>query len=157
MGTRLFSDQERGIESSRQTNHVAKSLMFRWNLLGSRCPCYCLRCLAAPGFYRFPSTEDLRLEAMKLVDVLFGLCSMRLATLAGDILDAVSKALSDTCPCAKKKFWELERLEFTRFWRGGNVAVFFLLLHFQTRAIVLRCQLDGGFLQGRSTFLALRF
>ena len=122
MGTRLFCDEVRGIDdvlpknkSCREVVDVplespAKSL----SLLLS------LRCLVGSGCYRFPEhTEELRLEGMKLVDGLFGLCSMRLATLAGDTVDAISNALSDTCPCAKKKFCELERLQSTRFWRGG--------------------------------------
>ena len=75
---------------------------------------------------------------------------MRLATFAGDIVDGISKALFDTCPYAKKKFCELERPgAYQILARRSNVTVSFLLLHFQT--------LDGGFLQGRATFLAVRY
>ena len=113
------------------------------------------------GWFRqlpFPEqSEELRLEALQLLDVLFDLCTVRLAPFAGDIVDAISKALSGTCPDAKKECCKQGRLESSRFWRGGaNAAVFLCSRTFRERGIGLRCQLDGGILHGRATFLAVR-
>jgi len=56
----------------------------------------------------FPEqSEELRLESLQLLGVLFDLCTVRLAPFAGDIVDAISKALSDTCPDAKKECCKL--------------------------------------------------
>ena len=53
---------------------------------------------------QFPEqNKELRLEALQLLGVLLDLCSVRLALLAGDIVDAISNALSGSCPDAKKE------------------------------------------------------
>ena len=106
----------------------------------------------------FPEqSEELRLEALQLLGVLFDLCTVRSAPFAGDIVDAISKALSDTCPDAKKECCKQGRLESSRFWRGGaNAAVFLCSRTFRERGVGLRCQLDGGILHGRATFVAVR-
>eukprot|EP00933_Yihiella_yeosuensis_P061402 TRINITY_DN64202_c0_g1_i1.p1 TRINITY_DN64202_c0_g1~~TRINITY_DN64202_c0_g1_i1.p1 ORF type:complete len:954 (+),score=180.88 TRINITY_DN64202_c0_g1_i1:112-2973(+) len=52
----------------------------------------------------FPEqSEELRLEALRLLSHLFDVCKELLNPFASDILDALSKALTDTCPDAKKE------------------------------------------------------
>eukprot|EP00929_Paragymnodinium_shiwhaense_P055371 TRINITY_DN27740_c0_g1_i1.p1 TRINITY_DN27740_c0_g1~~TRINITY_DN27740_c0_g1_i1.p1 ORF type:complete len:968 (-),score=327.35 TRINITY_DN27740_c0_g1_i1:180-3083(-) len=52
----------------------------------------------------FPEqSEELRLEALKLLSHLFDTCKARLDPFAGDIVDALAKALTDTAPEAKKE------------------------------------------------------
>ena len=119
MGTLCTAmEYEELVMSSRQTNDVAKAMLFRWNLLRIRGPCYCLRC---SGCYRFPSRakssgwKPCNSWTSSLASVA---C---VAPFAGDIVDAISKALSGTCPYAKE-FCKQERLESSRFWRGGPMS-----------------------------------
>eukprot|EP00927_Polykrikos_kofoidii_P048306 TRINITY_DN42531_c0_g1_i1.p1 TRINITY_DN42531_c0_g1~~TRINITY_DN42531_c0_g1_i1.p1 ORF type:complete len:980 (-),score=178.02 TRINITY_DN42531_c0_g1_i1:255-2915(-) len=56
----------------------------------------------------FPeSSEELRLEALRLLSHLFDISQQRLSPFASDILDTLSKALTDTCPDAKKECCEI--------------------------------------------------
>lgn len=56
----------------------------------------------------FPEqSEELRLELLKLLGQLFDICKDQLNAFAGDIIDGLSKALSDTCPDAKKECCEI--------------------------------------------------
>ncbi|CAE7501345.1 Dnaaf5 [Symbiodinium sp. CCMP2592] len=58
----------------------------------------------------FPEqSEELRLEALRLLSHLFDLCKERLSPFASDVLDALSKALTDTCPDAKKECCEITK------------------------------------------------
>jgi len=58
----------------------------------------------------FPEqSEELRLEALRLLNHLFDLCKERLSPFASDVLDALSKALTDTCPDAKKECCEITK------------------------------------------------
>lgn len=52
----------------------------------------------------FPEpSEELRLECLRLLSHLFDVCKERLNPFASDVIDALAKALSDTCPDAKKE------------------------------------------------------
>mmetsp|Transcript_21120 Transcript_21120/g.45100 ORF Transcript_21120/g.45100 Transcript_21120/m.45100 type:complete len:933 (+) Transcript_21120:93-2891(+) len=58
----------------------------------------------------FPEqSEELRLEILRLLSHLFSLCKERLAPFAGDIIDGLAKALTDTCPDAKKECCEITK------------------------------------------------
>ncbi|CAK9015368.1 Dynein axonemal assembly factor 5 (HEAT repeat-containing protein 2) [Durusdinium trenchii] len=58
----------------------------------------------------FPEqSEELRLEALRVLSHLFDLCKERLNPFASDILDALSKALTDSCPDAKKECCEITK------------------------------------------------
>lgn len=56
----------------------------------------------------FPEqSEEIRLEVLKLVRHLVDLCKERLNPFAGDVIDALAKALTDTCPDSKKECCEI--------------------------------------------------
>ena len=154
----IAMEYEELVMSSRQTNDVAKSMLFRWNLLRIRCPCYCLRCLAGSGCYRFPSRAKSSgwKPCNSWTSSLASLACVWLHSLVTSWMQ--SRRLSPTlAQNAKKEFCEQERLESSRFWRGGPMSQCFCCsCTFRKRGIGLRCQLDGGFLQGRATFLAVR-
>jgi dynein assembly factor 5 len=58
----------------------------------------------------FPEqSEELRLEALRLLSHLFDVCQERLNPFASDIINALSKALTDTCPDAKKTCCEITK------------------------------------------------
>lgn len=58
----------------------------------------------------FPEqSEELRLEALRLLSHVFDICKERLNPFASDILDGLSKALTDTCPDAKKECCEITK------------------------------------------------
>jgi len=58
----------------------------------------------------FPEqSEELRLEVLKLLSHLFDVCKELLNPFASDILDAIAKALTDTCPDAKKECCEITK------------------------------------------------
>jgi len=65
------------------------------------------------GRYRahpFPEpSEELRVEGLRFLKRLFEICQGRLNPFASEILDAVAKALADTCPDAKKECCELTK------------------------------------------------
>lgn len=58
----------------------------------------------------FPEqSEELRLEALRVLSHLFDVCKEKLNPFASDILDALSKALTDSCPDAKKECCEITK------------------------------------------------
>jgi len=58
----------------------------------------------------FPEqSEELRLEVLRLLSHLFDVCKELLNPFASDILDALSKALTDSCPDAKKECGEITK------------------------------------------------
>jgi len=58
----------------------------------------------------FPETsEELRLELLRLLNHLFSICKEKLSQFAGDIIDALGKALTDTCPDAKKECCDITK------------------------------------------------
>lgn len=81
----------------------------------------------------FPETsEELRLELLKLLSQVFSMCTERLAPFAGDIIDSLSKALSDTCPDAKKECCDIAKklathVDGVRISRAGGPLVAALL------------------------------
>lgn len=81
----------------------------------------------------FPEqSEELRLEALRLLSHLFDVSKERLCPFASDILDAVSKALTDSCPDAKKECCDITKkvsahFEPERVSRAGGPLVAALL------------------------------
>ncbi|CAE6965979.1 Dnaaf5 [Symbiodinium sp. CCMP2456] len=70
----------------------------------------------------FPEqSEELRLEALRLLNHLFDLCKERLSPFASDVLDALSKALTDTCPDAKKECCEITK-KVSQFFEAERVS-----------------------------------
>lgn len=64
----------------------------------------------------FPEqSEELRVEALHILKHLFDTCQNRLNPFAGEILDALAKALTDTCPDAKKECCEITKKVSTHF------------------------------------------
>lgn len=70
----------------------------------------------------FPEqSEELRLEALKLLSHLFDLCQDKLNPFASDVLDGLAKALTDTCPDAKKECCEITK-KVSQFFDPGRVS-----------------------------------
>mmetsp|Transcript_65377 Transcript_65377/g.142520 ORF Transcript_65377/g.142520 Transcript_65377/m.142520 type:complete len:938 (+) Transcript_65377:63-2876(+) len=81
----------------------------------------------------FPEqSEELRLEGLKLLNHLFDICKASLDAFASDIIDALAKAATDTCPDAKKECCEIARkvaahFDAERIGRAGGPLVGALL------------------------------
>eukprot|EP00429_Kryptoperidinium_foliaceum_P064296 CAMPEP_0176064936 /NCGR_PEP_ID=MMETSP0120_2-20121206/32392_1 /TAXON_ID=160619 /ORGANISM="Kryptoperidinium foliaceum, Strain CCMP 1326" /LENGTH=982 /DNA_ID=CAMNT_0017398517 /DNA_START=9 /DNA_END=2954 /DNA_ORIENTATION=+ len=70
----------------------------------------------------FPEpSEELRLEGLRLLSQLFVACKERLSPFAGDIIDGVAKALTDTCPDAKKECCEITK-KIAAFFDGERIS-----------------------------------
>mmetsp|Transcript_26674 Transcript_26674/g.61372 ORF Transcript_26674/g.61372 Transcript_26674/m.61372 type:complete len:926 (-) Transcript_26674:17-2794(-) len=64
----------------------------------------------------FPEqSEELRMEVLHLLGKLFDRCQTRLDPFAASIIDAVAKALTDTCPDAKKECCDIVKKMSTYF------------------------------------------
>eukprot|EP00930_Biecheleria_cincta_P036302 TRINITY_DN24905_c0_g1_i1.p1 TRINITY_DN24905_c0_g1~~TRINITY_DN24905_c0_g1_i1.p1 ORF type:complete len:945 (-),score=179.29 TRINITY_DN24905_c0_g1_i1:397-3231(-) len=110
----------------------------------------------------FPEqSEELRLEVLRLINHLFEVCKERLDPFASDILDALSKALTDTCPDAKKECCDITKkvsqcLNPERVSRAGGPLVGALLSNLRHQQWkVRRATLDslGSFLLHEATML----
>ncbi|CAJ1377289.1 unnamed protein product [Effrenium voratum] len=107
---RLFADQ------GEKCREVALSMTMRFaDLLPVQDLENLLPLLLAALLGRFRShpfpeqSEELRLEALRLLNHLFDVCKERLNPFASDVLDALSKALTDSCPDAKKECCEITK------------------------------------------------
>mmetsp|Transcript_151005 Transcript_151005/g.263102 ORF Transcript_151005/g.263102 Transcript_151005/m.263102 type:complete len:960 (+) Transcript_151005:85-2964(+) len=81
----------------------------------------------------FPEpSEELRLECLRLLSHLLDVCKERLNPFASDVIDALAKALSDTCPDSKKECCEIvkkvsKHFDGERLSRAGSPLVAALL------------------------------
>mmetsp|Transcript_96123 Transcript_96123/g.170577 ORF Transcript_96123/g.170577 Transcript_96123/m.170577 type:complete len:951 (+) Transcript_96123:63-2915(+) len=110
----------------------------------------------------FPEqSEELRLEVLRLLSHLFDVCKELLNPFASDILDALSKALTDSCPDAKKECCEItkkvsQHFDAERVSRAGGPLVGSLLANLRHQQWkVRRATMDslGAFLMKEAPML----
>jgi hypothetical protein len=104
---RLFADQTEKCRELAITMTLRYSDLITVDDLENLLPLLLAALLGRFRALPFPEqSEELRLEALKLLGHLLNLCGEKMSPFASEIVDALSKALTDTCPDAKKECCE---------------------------------------------------